>query len=197
SPWYVVEKRSGVPRTSSVVMTTSAPSSRRILPSCILPVRILGPWRSRSTATGLPTFSEASRTQRRRLSWSAWTPWEKLSLATSIPARTSASIRSGLSVDGPRVQTSLALLMDDDPLAGGRTSTSVVLVFLFLFLVVVEGFVVVLVVLLLVGGLFVVGGGEVVGLDRQGEVEAATQVGDTGEEVVERVGEFLGHGRRR
>ena len=42
-------------------------------------------------------------------SWSACVPWEKLSRATSIPASSSRSSSSGLSLAGPMVATILAL----------------------------------------------------------------------------------------
>src|SRR5262249_11454241 len=42
--------------------------------------------------------------------WSVWAPWEKFSLATSMPARISRSIISSVWLDGPSVQTIFARL---------------------------------------------------------------------------------------
>ena len=59
-------------------------------------------------AIGLPSRASTERT--RSMSWpcSAWVPWEKLSRATSIPARAICSMMPSALEAGPSVQTILA-----------------------------------------------------------------------------------------
>src|SRR5512137_659284 len=80
-------------------------------PAASGPVRILGPCRSWSTATGLPIWREAARMRPMVLAWSSWLPWEKLRRATSTPGRSSPSSASGVAVAGPMVATILARRM--------------------------------------------------------------------------------------
>ena len=86
-----------------VVKCTSSPGLR-FTPSSTSPIRIFGPGRSISVETP-PASSRASKT---RL-WVSRSPWERLILATSIPASAIALRVSGRSEEGPMVQTILAL----------------------------------------------------------------------------------------
>ena len=62
-------------------------------------------------AMARPEASAASRTRAMTSSWSSARPWERLILATFMPASTSACTCSGESVAGPRVHTIFALRM--------------------------------------------------------------------------------------
>src|SRR5712692_1702027 len=73
------------------------------------PVRIFGPCRSARIAMGFARRAEASRTRAMVRACSAYVPWEKLSRATSIPARISRSMTCSESLAGPSVHTILAL----------------------------------------------------------------------------------------
>src|SRR3990172_3544401 len=110
---YVVETRPASPGTSSVVIAKRAPLTSSTPPRWAMgPVRILGPARSCAHATARPSFALTSRTMRIRSRCSSGVPWEKFIRATSMPARMSRSIISGLDVAGPRVATILVLRMD-------------------------------------------------------------------------------------
>src|SRR5256886_6406962 len=69
------------------------------------PVRILGPCRSPSSATGRPTASAASRTLAAASRCASASPCEKLRRATSMPAWIIALSVCGDELDGPMVQT--------------------------------------------------------------------------------------------
>ena len=70
-PLKVVEQRSLVPRTSSMVMVKRSPGSKKCFwLSANFPRRIFGPWRSAKTPTVRPVTLAASRTALRRFSCS-------------------------------------------------------------------------------------------------------------------------------
>src|SRR4029079_10669955 len=69
------------------------------------PVRIFGPCRSPRIATGRPTASAAAFTSAAAWRCVSWSPCEKLSLATSMPAWTMARRTAGAALEGPMVQT--------------------------------------------------------------------------------------------
>src|SRR5260370_330557 len=79
------------------------------LPPRILPVRILGPWRSSNMAMGLPKASLAARRRLITRAWSACSPWDMFTLATSMPAWIRRVIISSEDEAGPRVHTILVL----------------------------------------------------------------------------------------
>ena len=108
-PLKVVLQRCTSPRMLSMVMVKVWPSTNSTGPAANRPSRILGPWRSASRPTVLPMAFAAARVSARRRACSSWEPWLMLKRATSRPARISSSIRSWVSVAGPRVQTIFAL----------------------------------------------------------------------------------------
>ena len=65
----VVDARSAVPGTSSVVITNRAPGTRKASPSMNSPRRILGPCRSARMPIGRLAARAASRIQPTRLAW--------------------------------------------------------------------------------------------------------------------------------
>src|SRR6185503_3304143 len=100
--------RSGVPSmVSSIVITRRAPSESSIAPSRTLPVRIFGPERSCSSATGESLRAAISLAALITVKWSSSEPWEKLSRTTLTPASISASSTFGSREAGPMVATIL------------------------------------------------------------------------------------------
>ena len=71
--------------------TRSLSAGELAVPPGKRPQRILGPQRSWRMATGLSHASAAARTVAKRRACSSWEPCEKLSRATSMPARMSCS----------------------------------------------------------------------------------------------------------
>ena len=101
--------RDAVHPTGSVVITTVCPAlSFTGRPPATFPVRIFGPCRSARIATGFWWCADARRIHSARSLCSPGEPCEKLSRATSIPARTSRSIISAEETAGPMVQTIFA-----------------------------------------------------------------------------------------
>src|SRR5207247_3744377 len=84
---------------------TARPRTRRWKVPSTGPVRILGPCRSPSSATGRPTASAASRTLAAASRCASPSPCEKLRRATSMPAWIIALSVCGDELDGPMVQT--------------------------------------------------------------------------------------------
>ncbi len=74
-----------------------------------VPTRSLGPWMSWRTATASPSSSPALLTHLKNSSWVCWSPWEKLSLATFMPAATRSRTASYEATAGPRVAMILVL----------------------------------------------------------------------------------------
>jgi hypothetical protein len=72
-------------------------------------MRILGPLKSAMMATLRPVAREEERRVSITLLWLSKSPWEKLSRATFIPARSICSITGWDSDAGPMVQTILVL----------------------------------------------------------------------------------------
>ena len=107
-PLKVVPTSSLVPGTSRVVMVKVSPIFSSWGPSWKVSRRILGPWRSTSTAIARPDVADAFRTRAMTASCSSAFPCDRLIRATSMPASTSAWSCSGDSVAGPIVQTILA-----------------------------------------------------------------------------------------
>src|SRR5271165_2815010 len=76
---------------------------------------------------GFESRAEAARSRSIVRACSSWVPCEKLSRATSIPARISRSIISAESLAGPRVHTILALrkfMVLSEPILPGRGERS-------------------------------------------------------------------------
>ena len=107
--FMVMETASSFPCISLVVRVNVVPLFSNTGSFSNLPMRIFGPGRSAITATGLPVFSAAALIFLITLPCSSKVPWEKLSLATFIPARIIFSSISGESDAGPMVHTSLVL----------------------------------------------------------------------------------------
>src|SRR6266516_4412574 len=84
---------------------TDRPRTRRWKVPSTRPVRIFGPCRSPSNATGRPTASAASRTLAAASRCASGSPCEKLRRATSMPAWIIALSVCGDELDGPMVQT--------------------------------------------------------------------------------------------
>src|SRR5690625_4938703 len=97
-PLNVVETRSLVPGTSSVVMVRMSPSASSCWSSMNRPSRIFGPCRSTRIATAFPDSSAALRTRWKTFVWVSSSPWLRLIRATFIPASMSARICSEDSV---------------------------------------------------------------------------------------------------
>src|ERR1700689_2137744 len=105
----VVAIRVEVPAISRGVMVSRWPAlsctGMRFLSR---PVRIFGPCKSPRIQIGFPSSLDTLRTISMSFSFSAWVPWEKLSRATSSPARTSSRKTVSVLQEGPRVATILA-----------------------------------------------------------------------------------------
>src|SRR5688572_7561359 len=71
-------------------------------------MRMRGPCRSPSTATGTLLFAARRRTSAMRSACSSRVPCEKLMRATFMPSSINAETISGVDVDGPSVHTILA-----------------------------------------------------------------------------------------
>src|SRR5512145_48498 len=70
-------------------------------------MRIFGPDRSSSTGTYTPSLADTERTAPIMRACDSWFPCDMLMRATFMPASINASIMSGDSLAGPRVQTIL------------------------------------------------------------------------------------------
>ncbi len=89
----------------SPVRITVRPRTSRMNADSRGPVRILGPCRSPSSAIGRSAAWAASRTSAAAWRCVAWSPCEKFSRATSIPAWIIARSTVGDALAGPMVQT--------------------------------------------------------------------------------------------
>ncbi len=105
---FLVESRLASPRKSPRARTIRLPSISSVSPATS-PVRILGPWMSCNMATLRPRSCAAPRTTSAFFKCVLWSPWEKLNLVTSTPARTRAPMASSVEVAGPSVATILVL----------------------------------------------------------------------------------------
>src|SRR3989344_5799624 len=76
-------------------------------------MRILGPAKSVRTAIGLLIFFDIFLARRILARCSAWSPWDKLRRATSIPALARAVIVFSFWVLGPMVATILVFLKNE------------------------------------------------------------------------------------
>src|SRR5690349_20253311 len=102
APWLL-------PGASTVLMVKRSLAHRRTLrPPSSAPVRILGPCKSARMPMGFSRRPEVARTSAIARPCSSCVPCEKLSRATSIPARINWSMIAGVRLAGPRVQTILA-----------------------------------------------------------------------------------------
>ena len=99
--------RPGSPTMSSVVRVTRSPARSGTPPACMMPTRSLGPCRSARMATGLPSSSDRARMRRMFSACPSWSPCEKFSRATSMPAFIISRKVSGSRLAGPMVQTIL------------------------------------------------------------------------------------------
>src|SRR5713226_8533600 len=77
-----------------------------------MPVRIFGPARSTSTASGRFIFSAAARARAMSFAFSSCVPCDMLTRTPSMPAASIASISFGSREAGPRVARIFALLID-------------------------------------------------------------------------------------
>ena len=115
----LVETSREVPTTSRLVITNSAPAfSVTALPSCSSPVRILGPDRSTSTASGCFRRAAAALAAWIVLSCSAWEPCDMLMRTALSPALIIDSIVFLVLEDGPRVARILAFRISHDSKGG-------------------------------------------------------------------------------
>jgi len=89
------------------VSVSSSPGESIMPPALTVPSRIFGPCKSPRMASDLPSSRATSRIICTVWVWVAWSPWEKLTRATVMPA---ASIRRMVSLwadPGPMVATIL------------------------------------------------------------------------------------------
>ena len=110
--WWLTSMSDGSIR-GPAVSTTRRPRTRRWNDASSSPVRIFGPCRSPTSAIGRPTAAAAARTSAAARRWVSWSPWEKLSLATSMPARIRFRSTLGDELEGPMVQTMRVRRMTD------------------------------------------------------------------------------------
>ena len=100
---YVIDAIEAFPRISRPVSTNCCPGSNVTFPSSNIPVRISGPFVSKSIATGFPHFSRIALRRSIRSFCSSWLPCEKLKRATFMPPCINFSKTSSESVAGPIV----------------------------------------------------------------------------------------------
>ncbi len=104
--------RPGTQGSPATVTSIRLPAASSMAPPpSTRPVRISGPFTSRSSATGMPVFRLASRRRAMEAACDSWVPCAMLNRATFMPARSSSASTSTVSVDGPSVQTILVFRM--------------------------------------------------------------------------------------
>ncbi len=108
---YVMEALCAFPSISSVVRRKTAPASRNAFPPSKSFSLISGPLVSCIVVSGSPNSSAAFLALPSFISCSAWSPCEKLNLATFIPAKSSSFSFSSVCETGPIVQIILVFLI--------------------------------------------------------------------------------------